>query len=86
MLGRVVVALAFADKAMLLLEQQGIVLLQDACHDLKHAVQFKALLNVILMMGNYMNGSNYGGGAYGFKIASINRASQRYIAMTEILI
>jgi len=24
-------------------------------------------------MGNYMNGSNYGGGAYGFKIASINR-------------
>ena len=54
---------------------QGIVLLQDACYDLKHATQFKALLNVILMMGNYMNGSNYGGGAYGFKIASINRVS-----------
>jgi cytokinesis protein len=52
---------------------QGVILLQVACHDLRDAVQFKALLNVILMMGNYMNGSNYGGGAYGFKIASINR-------------
>jgi cytokinesis protein len=26
-------------------------------------------------MGNYLNGTNYAGGAFGFKIASINRVS-----------
>lgn len=50
-------------------------LLQTACDDLRNANKFKDLLNVILMMGNFMNGSNYGGGAYGFKIGSINRVS-----------
>jgi hypothetical protein len=52
---------------------QAVDLLQTACDDLRNANKFKDLLNVILMMGNFMNGSNYGGGAYGFKIGSINR-------------
>ena len=62
------------DESMELLEK-GIELLQQACDDLREAKQFKALLNVILVMGNYMNGTNYGGGAYGFKINSINKVS-----------
>jgi cytokinesis protein len=52
---------------------QAVVLLQEACNDLRDAKQFKALLNVILQMGNYINGSNYAGGAWGFKLSSINR-------------
>lgn len=53
----------------------GARLLTRACDDLRGAKRFKELLNVILMMGNYMNGANYGGGAHGFKINSINRVS-----------
>jgi cytokinesis protein len=52
---------------------QAVVLLQEACNDLREAKQFKALLNVILQLGNYINGSNYAGGAWGFKLSSINR-------------
>ncbi|KAJ9107724.1 hypothetical protein QFC21_001184 [Naganishia friedmannii] len=55
------------------LMEGAVDLLQTACDDLRNANKFKDLLNVILMMGNFMNGSNYGGGAYGFKIGSINR-------------
>lgn len=47
-----------------------------ACLDLRDAKLFKELLNIILTMGNYLNGTNYAGGAFGFKIASINRVSQ----------
>jgi cytokinesis protein len=30
-------------------------------------------MSLILQVGNFMNGTNYAGGAYGFRIASINR-------------
>jgi cytokinesis protein len=49
--------------------------LTAACTDLRNAKRFRELLNIILMMGNYLNGTNYAGGAFGFKIASINRVS-----------
>lgn len=48
-------------------------LLLVACHDLRNAPLFRRLCQVILHIGNYMNGTNYAGGAFGFKIASINR-------------
>ncbi|KAF9177605.1 Dishevelled associated activator of morphoproteinsis 2 [Haplosporangium sp. Z 767] len=44
-----------------------------ASEGLKDAKYFKELLNLILMLGNYMNGGGHNGGAFGFKIASINR-------------
>ncbi|KAG0377050.1 hypothetical protein BGX24_006792 [Mortierella sp. AD032] len=44
-----------------------------ASRSLKNAKYFKELLNLILMLGNYMNGSSHNGGAFGFKIASINK-------------
>lgn len=44
-----------------------------ASRNLKDAKYFKELLNLILMLGNYMNGSGHNGGAFGFKIASINK-------------
>ena len=55
---------------------QSLELLTAACTDLRNAKRFRELLNIILMMGNYLNGTNYAGGAFGFKIASINRVSE----------
>jgi cytokinesis protein len=51
----------------------SLALLEVACVDLRGAKSFQQLLNVILTMGNYLNGTNFAGGAYGFKIASINK-------------
>ncbi|KAG0256761.1 hypothetical protein DFQ27_005516 [Actinomortierella ambigua] len=44
-----------------------------AANGLKNAKNFRELLNLILMLGNYMNGAGHNGGAFGFKIASINK-------------
>ena len=57
------------------IDVQSLDILIAACNDLRDAKLFKELLNIILMMGNYMNGTNYAGGAFGFKIASINRVN-----------
>lgn len=61
----------FAQNVELL--QQSLDLLIVACHDLRGARKFQQLMNVILTMGNYLNGTNFAGGAYGFKIGSINK-------------
>lgn len=53
--------------------QRSLDLLIEACRDLRGAKKFQTLLNVILTMGNYLNGTNFAGGAYGFKIGSINK-------------
>ncbi|KAG0250651.1 hypothetical protein BG011_008195 [Mortierella polycephala] len=45
----------------------------EASKGLMNSKHFKELLNLILMLGNYMNGANHNGGAFGFKIASINK-------------
>lgn len=45
----------------------------EACDVLMHAKYFKEVLNLILMIGNYMNGTGIKGGAFGFKVSSINK-------------
>ncbi|KAF9147778.1 hypothetical protein BG015_010519, partial [Linnemannia schmuckeri] len=52
---------------------EGISSITEASKGLKNAKHFKELLNLILMLGNYMNGASHNGGAFGFKIASINK-------------
>ncbi|KAG0026509.1 hypothetical protein BGZ81_006308 [Podila clonocystis] len=52
---------------------EAIAAVTTASRNLKDAKYFKELLNLILMLGNYMNGSGHNGGAFGFKIASINK-------------
>ncbi|KAF9357922.1 hypothetical protein BGX26_002860 [Mortierella sp. AD094] len=52
---------------------ESIAAISLASRGLKDAKYFKELLNLILMLGNYMNGSGHNGGAFGFKIASINK-------------
>ncbi|CAO3564056.1 unnamed protein product [Mortierella alpina] len=52
---------------------EAIAAVSLASKTLKDAKHFKELLNLILMLGNYMNGGGHNGGAFGFKIASINK-------------
>lgn len=47
--------------------------IRDASDALLHAEHFERLLNIILIFGNYMNGTGFQGGAYGFKVSSINK-------------
>ncbi|KAG0279795.1 hypothetical protein BGZ95_000200 [Linnemannia exigua] len=52
---------------------ESITAITEASKGLKNSKHFKELLNLILMLGNYMNGASHNGGAFGFKIASINK-------------
>ncbi|KAF8940983.1 hypothetical protein BGZ58_003405 [Dissophora ornata] len=52
---------------------ESIAAITAASKELRDAKHFKELLNLILMLGNYMNGGGHNGGAFGFKIASINK-------------
>lgn len=45
----------------------------EAGDALLHAKHFKEVLNLILMIGNYMNGTGIKGGAFGFRVSSINK-------------
>ncbi|KAI6094051.1 hypothetical protein EDD16DRAFT_1529492, partial [Pisolithus croceorrhizus] len=74
--------------------EQGTRKVAEACDDLMRAKHFKEVLNVclmlgtphpwltycqlILMIGNYMNGTGIKGGAFGFKVSSINKARKTF--------
>lgn len=45
----------------------------EAGKALLDAKQFKELLSLILLIGNYMNGTGIKGGAFGFRVSSINK-------------
>lgn len=45
----------------------------DANQDLMNSANFKELLSLILLIGNYMNGTGVKGGAFGFRVSSINK-------------
>jgi len=47
--------------------------LSEAGKGLMSAIHFKDLLNLILLIGNYMNGAGIKGGAFGFRVSSINK-------------
>ncbi|THH33008.1 hypothetical protein EUX98_g1231 [Antrodiella citrinella] len=47
--------------------------LSEAGKSLLQATQFKELLSLILLIGNYMNGTGVKGGAFGFRVSSINK-------------
>ena len=49
--------------------------LYQASEATQNATHFGQLLRLMLVVGNFMNGSGYNGGAFGFKITSINRVS-----------
>jgi hypothetical protein len=45
-----------------------ILIVINACKELKHSPKLSKLLELILSIGNYMNGDSYRGGAFGFNI------------------
>ena len=47
----------------------------EASEAMQKAKNFGQLLRLMLVVGNFMNGTGYNGGAFGFKITSINRVS-----------
>ncbi|KAK7017567.1 putative RhoA GTPase effector DIA/Diaphanous [Favolaschia claudopus] len=47
--------------------------LAEASQALLNAKCFKELLSLILLIGNYMNGTGVKGGAFGFRVSSINK-------------
>ncbi|CDS00429.1 hypothetical protein [Sporisorium scitamineum] len=53
--------------------KSGTVKVRDASEGLMKAKAFARLLSLILMMGNYLNSTGVQGGAFGFKITSINK-------------
>ncbi|KAJ1985644.1 hypothetical protein H4R33_003872 [Dimargaris cristalligena] len=53
--------------------RQDVTGLLRACEALPNSEHFPQVLETILMMGNFMNGSGFRGGAFGFKINSLNK-------------
>ncbi|CAO3595395.1 unnamed protein product [Absidia cylindrospora] len=61
----------FNDKYKQLTKNMNSVL--EASIALKDSSSFKELLRLILVLGNYMNGTTFQGGAFGVRISSINK-------------
>ncbi|KAL7308771.1 hypothetical protein PS15m_011936 [Mucor circinelloides] len=61
----------FAEKHQQLSRNMSAVL--EASIAIKDSKSFKELLKFILVMGNFMNGTTFQGGAFGIRIASINK-------------
>ncbi len=50
-----------------------------ACNEVKQSGKFKKVLEVVLALGNYLNGGSFRGAAYGFKLDALNKL--RYVAI-----
>jgi cytokinesis protein len=53
--------------------KEGSLRIREGADGLVQAEHFARLLTLILMMGNYLNATGVQGGAFGFKISSINK-------------
>jgi hypothetical protein len=50
-----------------------------ACDEVKKSTKFKKVLEVVLALGNYLNGGSFRGAAYGFKLDALNKL--RYVVI-----
>jgi len=48
----------------------------DACEQVRKSAALKDVLQQVLALGNYLNGSSFRGGAYGFKLADLSKLVQ----------
>ena len=53
--------------------RKSLEIVTDASDALRNSKPLKSLLQLILLLGNYMNGASQQGGAFGMKIDSINK-------------
>lgn len=50
---------------------EKVKIIQNATQEIKNSQKFKELLQIILAIGNYLNGGTRQGGAYGFKLKTL---------------
>lgn len=53
--------------------RHGLTKIREGSESIMNAPKFAQLLNLILLFGNYLNATGIKGGAYGFRISSINK-------------
>jgi hypothetical protein len=58
--------------------EQDVDAVLAACDEVKKSTKFKKVLEVVLALGNYLNGGSFRGAAYGFKLDALNKL--RYVA------
>jgi len=68
------ITLNFAQQAESLREELDEVL--GACEQVKNSDALRDLLQRVLALGNYLNGTSFRGGAYGFKLADLSKLVQ----------
>jgi len=68
------ITLNFAQQADSLREELDEVL--GACEQVKNSDALRDLLQRVLALGNYLNGTSFRGGAYGFKLADLSKLVQ----------
>jgi len=56
--------------------KQAIVCVNDACKELKQSRKFTKMLEIVLALGNYLNGNTFRGAAYGFKMDSLSKLGE----------
>lgn len=60
--------------------RRGLTVVLSASNALRDSAAFKDVLQIILLLGNYMNASSTQGGAFGLRINSINKVDTQHIA------
>lgn len=60
-----------------------IVSVTAACEELRKSESFSNLLEITLLVGNFMNAGSRNAGAFGFNISFLCKVSQRVRQMTE---
>lgn len=64
---------------------QDIVAGTSACEEVRKSKKFAKVLELILLMGNYMNSGTRNGGAFGFEISFLPKASLYFFILFSIL-
>ena len=62
-----------AQAGSLLDEINGVI---ATCAQVRASASLRACLQLVLALGNYLNGTSYRGGAYGFKLADLAKLEQ----------
>lgn len=56
-----------------------VVAVTAACEELRNSNTFAQLLQIILLVGNYMNSGSRNGAAFGFSISYLCKVKNRYV-------
>jgi hypothetical protein len=60
---------------------QTMKLVISACDEAMQSKRFLKILEIVLAVGNYLNGSTFRGGAWGYKIEVLTKACTRTVLL-----